>query len=137
MHLHSTEKGEEVVADQVCLDAPPGDDTSETCIGHLARHAQSQDKMAAAIREYVCHTPEMNVRSQTYSQICDDKVRMQHVHMQAEQCFAQSGDTVRALLATTCTHTDGTNGSGRSPVHKLAAKPLAAGSGAQEHAWDP
>ena len=80
------------------LEPPDTSDPIETCIGHLARHAQSQDKIAAAIREYACHTPEMNVRSQTYSQICDDKVRMQHVHMHAEQCFAQSGDTVHALL---------------------------------------
>ena len=35
------------------------------------------------IREYPCHTPEMNVRSQTNSTMFDDKVRMgQHVHMQ-------------------------------------------------------
>ena len=44
---------------------------------------------------------------------------------------------MHALLATTCTHTDETNGSGRPLVHTLAAKPLAAASGAQEHAWDP
>ena len=62
---------------------------------------------------------------------------MQHVHMHAEQCFAQSGDTVHALLATTCTHADRTNGWTESLVHSVAAKPLAKGSGAQQDAQDP
>ena len=42
-----------------------------------------------------------------------------------------------ALLATTCTHADRTDGWTESVVHSVAAKPLAKGSGAQQDAQDP